>query len=149
MVRKRRKFLSGVGPEPGISPRRLRIGEGLRHALSGILRRGECRDPTLRDASIAVSEVRLSPDLRNATVFVMPLNGANATEIVAGLKRSTPFLKRLVAREVALRYTPELIFELDISFDRADRIAALLARPDVKRDLCLGGARTDIRDDVG
>ncbi len=87
--------------------------------------------------------------MRNATVFVMPLNGANATEIVAGLKRSTPFLKRLVAREVALRYTPELIFELDISFDQADRIAALLARPDVERDLCRGGARTETRDDVG
>jgi ribosome-binding factor A len=79
----------------------------------------------------------------------MPLGGANATEIVAGLKRSTPFLKRLVAHEVALRYTPNLIFELDISFDQADRIAALLARPDVERDLCGGGARTATHDDVG
>ena len=96
---------------------------------------GECRDPALRDASIAVTEVRFSPDLRNATVFVMPLGGANATEIVAGLKRSTPFLKRLVAGEVSLRYAPNLIFELDISFDQADRIAALLARPEVERDL--------------
>ena len=87
--------------------------------------------------------------MRNATVFVMPLNGANATEIIAGLKRSTPFLKRLVAHEVASRYTPDLIFELDISFDQADRIAALLARPDVERDLCPGGARTEAHDDVG
>ena len=141
--------MSGVGPEHGISQRRLRIGEELRHALSRILRRGECRDPALRDASIAITEVRFSPDLRNATVFVMPLAGTKATEIVTGLKRCTPFLKRLVAHEVALRYTPNLIFELDISFDRADRIAALLARPDVKRDLCPGGARTEIRDDLG
>jgi ribosome-binding factor A len=146
MVKKRRKFLSAVGPEHGISQRRLRIGEELRHTLSGILRRGECRDPALRDASIAITEVRFSPDLRNATVFVMPLAGTNATEIVAGLKRSTPFLKRLVAHEVALRYTPNLMFELDISFDRADRIAALLARPDVERDLCRGpGSNGDSR----
>jgi ribosome-binding factor A len=141
--------LSGVGPEHGISQRRLRIGEELRHTLSGILHRGECRDPALRDASIAVTEVRFSPDLRNATVFVMPLGGANATEIVAGLKRGTPFLKRLVAHEVALRYTPNLKFELDISFDQADRIAGLFARPDVQRDLCGGGARTETQDDVG
>jgi ribosome-binding factor A len=149
MVKKGRKFLSAVGPEHGISQRRLRIGEELRHTLSGILRRGECRDPALRDASIAVTEVRFSPDLRNATVFVMPLNGANATEIVAGLKRGTPFLKRLVAHEVALRYTPNLIFELDISFDQADRIATLLARPEVERDLCRGGVQTETHDDVG
>ena len=149
MVTKRPKFLSGVGPEHGISQRRLRIGEELRHTLSGILRRGECRDPTLRDANIAVTEVRFSPDLRNATVFVMPLSGANATEIVAGLKRGTPFLKRLVAHEVAFRYTPDLKFELDISFDQADRIAGLLARPDVERDLCRGGARPETHDDVG
>jgi ribosome-binding factor A len=149
MVRKRRKFLSGVGPEHGISQRRLRIGEELRHTLSGILRRGECRDPALRETSIAVTEVRFSPDLRNATVFVMPLGGTKATEIVAGLKRSTPFLKRLLAHEVALRYTPNLVFELDISFDQADRIAALLARPDVERDLCGGGTRTEAHDEVG
>jgi ribosome-binding factor A len=79
----------------------------------------------------------------------MPLGGTKATEIVAGLKRSTPFLKRLLAHEVALRYTPNLVFELDISFDQADRIAALLARPDVERDLCGGGTRTEAHDEVG
>ena len=114
--------------------------------LSKILREGECRDPALRDASIAVTEVRFSPDLRNATVFVMPLGGANATEIVAGLKRSTAFLKRLVAREVVLRYTPDLIFELDLSFDQADRITALLSRPEVERDL---RHNTESNDDAG
>ena len=110
--------------------------------LSKIFREGECRDPVLHDASIAVTEVRFSPDLRNATVFVMPLGGAKATEIVAALKRSTAFLKRLVAREVTLRYAPNLIFELDTSFDQADRIAALLARP-------LGAVRTENHDDAG
>ena len=152
MVRKRydrRRFATGAGTEGSIGQRRLRVGEELRHVLSKIFRQGECRDPALHDASIAVTEVRLSPDLRNATVFVMPLGGANATEIVAGLKRSTAFLKRLIAREVTLRYAPNLIFELDISFDQADRIAALLARPEVERDLCRGGARPETHDDVG
>jgi ribosome-binding factor A len=79
----------------------------------------------------------------------MPLAGANAPEIVAGLKRSTPFLKRLVAREVALRYTPDLIFKLDLSFDQADRIAALLARPEVERDLRRNAAQTESIDDAG
>src|ERR1700757_1956546 len=103
MVRKRydrRPSASGAGTEGGISQRRLRVGEELRHAISGILYRGECRDPALRDASIAVTEARVSPDLRNATVFVMPLGGSNAPEIIVGLRRSTPFLRRLLAREM-------------------------------------------------
>lgn len=135
MDRKWRQFPGEIKPERSPGQRQLRVGEELRHALCGILRRGDCRDPALRDASVAVTEVRLGADLRNATVFVMPLGGANAVEIVAGLKRSSAFLKRLVAREVALRYTPNLIFKLDVSFDQADRIAALLAQPEVERDL--------------
>ena len=87
--------------------------------------------------------------MRNATVFVMPLGGANATEIVAGLKRSTAFLKRRVAREVVLRHTPNLIFELDLSFDQADRITALLARPEVERDLRHTATRAENNDDAG
>ena len=149
MNRKWRQFPIEIKPKRNVSQRRLRVGEELRHALSGILRRGECRDPALRDTSIAVTEVRFTPDLRNATVFVMPLGGANATEIVAGLKRSTPFLKRLVACEVALRYTPNLIFQLDLSFDQADRIAALLARPEIERDLRRRAARAEDHDDAG
>ncbi len=76
--------------------------------LSEILRGGACRDPALREANITVTEVRLSPDLRNASVYVMPLGGANAAEIVAGLKRSTSFLRALIARELSLRYAPAL-----------------------------------------
>ena len=117
------------------SQRQLRVGEELRHALARILRDGECRDPVLENASITVTEVSMSPDLRNATAFVMPLAGTNATEVVAGLERSAVFLKGLVAREVQLRNTPNLVFALDESFDRADRISALLTRPEVARDL--------------
>ena len=107
----------------------------MRHAVSSILRQGACRDPTLRDASIAVTEVRVSRDLRNATVFVMPLGGANAAQVLVGLQRSSAFLRRCLARDVTLRYAPSLSFTLDVSFDQAERIAALLARPDVARDL--------------
>jgi len=117
------------------SQRQLRVGEELRHALARILRDGECRDPVLERVSITVTEVRMSPDLRNATAFVMPLAGTNATEIIAGLERSANFLKGLVGREVQLRNTPNLVFALDDSFDRADRITALLTRPEVARDL--------------
>jgi len=138
MVKKRRErqsFIRGTGTERGGSQRRLRVGEELRHALSKILREGECRDPALEKTSITVTEVRMSPDLRNATAFVMPLAGANAADVVAGLKRSAAFLKRLVAREVPLRNTPNLFFALDDLFDQADRISDLLARPEVARDL--------------
>ena len=117
------------------SQRQLRVGEELRHALARILRDGECRDPVLERVSITVTEVRMSPDLRNATAFVMPLAGTNATEIIAGLERSANFLKGLVAREVQLRNTPNLVFALDDTFDRAHRISALLTRPEVARDL--------------
>jgi len=85
----------------------------------------------------------MSPDLRNATAFVAPLGGENATEIVAGLKRSSAFLRRLVAREVPLRYAPHLVFALDGAFAQADRIASLLALPEVVRDLDRQGDRTE------
>src|SRR5579884_307220 len=84
------------------SQRQLRVGEELRHALAGLLRPGELRDPALHDTSITVTEVRVSPDLKNATAFVMPLAGANAGEIMAGLKRSAPYLKGRLARLVEI-----------------------------------------------
>lgn len=127
----------------GDSQRQLRVAEELRHALAKIFQQGECRDPALRDTSIAVTEVRMSPDLRNATAFVVPLGGENTPEIIAGLKRSSAFLRRLVAREVPLRYAPRLVFALDGAFAQADRIAALLARPEVVRDLDRPGDRTE------
>ena len=122
------------GPRPA-SQRQLRVGEELRHALAQLLRPGVLRDPALRDANITVVEVRLSPDLRNATAFVMPLAGAKADEIMAGLKRSAVFLKGQVARMVELRQVPNIVFALDGAFENAAHIAALLARPEVERDL--------------
>lgn len=93
------------------------------------------RDPALRDANITVSEVRVSPDLKNATAFVMPLAGAKTDEVLAGLKRGAVFIKGRVAQLVELRQVPNIVFALDDAFDNAARIAALLARPEVERDL--------------
>jgi len=115
--------------------RQLRVGEELRHALAQLLRPGELRDPALREANITVTEVRISPDLKNATVFVMPLAGANREEIMAGLTRSAPYLKGLLARTVELRQVPNLTFAFDTAFDSAAHIAALLHTPEVERDL--------------
>jgi ribosome-binding factor A len=143
--RERRRFTGGAGTATRASQRRLRVGEELRHALAKLLSEGECRDPALGNAHITVTEVRMSPDLRRATVFVMPLAGMNAPEVVAGLKRSAMFLKGRVAREVALRNAPDLFFALDGSFDQADRIAALLAQPEVSRDLGKPAARSKDR----
>jgi len=134
MPRRRAEREYGAAPR-AVGQRQLRVGEALRHALAQMLRPGELRDPALHDATITVTEVRLSPDLKNATVFVMPLAGANTGDILAGLGRSAPYLRGRLGRSVELRYTPNLVFALDRAFDSAERIAALLASPDVERDL--------------
>jgi ribosome-binding factor A len=131
---KRRDYDSVAGPRAA-SQRQLRVGEEIRHLLAQLLRPGELRDPALREANITVTEARLSPDLRNATAYVMPLAGANVGEIMRGLRRSAPFLKARLARELDLRYVPNLVFALDNAFESAERIATLLASPAVERDL--------------
>ena len=107
--------------------RQLRIGEELRHALASILGRGDVRDPGLEGRSVTVTEVRVSSDLRAATVFVAPLGGDDMEGALAALGRARPFLRRRVALDVQLRYVPSLSFVADDSFDQADRIARLLA----------------------
>jgi ribosome-binding factor A len=106
--------------------------------LSAILRQGELRHPALQNLSITVTEVRLSADLRDASVFVMPLGGVNAAEALAGLERCAGFLQRRLARDVPLRFAPRLVFTLDPSFDYAGRIDRLFALPEVQRDLRSG-----------
>jgi ribosome-binding factor A len=131
---RRREYDPAAGTRaPG--QRQLRVGEELRHLLAELLRPGELRDPALREANVTVTEVRLSPDLRNATAFVMPLGGANAAEIMAGLRRSAPFLKNRLARKIELRQMPNIAFALDDAFESAARISALLSSPAVERDL--------------
>jgi ribosome-binding factor A len=117
------------------SQRQLRVGEELRHALSRILQRGALRDPALQGVAVTVTEVRISPDLKNATAYVMPLGGVGREAVLEGLARSAGYLRGQIAREVPLRFTPGLAFALDTSFDHASRINELLHRPEVERDL--------------
>lgn len=119
----------------GPSLRLLRVNESLRHALSSILMKEDLHNPVLEAASITVSEVRCSPDLRNATAFVMPLGGENLEEILAGLNQAAPYLSGLLGRGVHLKYSPKLKFKADESFAEAKKIDQLLADPKVARDL--------------
>ncbi len=118
------------------SQRQLRVGEEVRHALSFILARGEVHDPELVGKAITVTEVRISPDLKNATAFVVPLGGlGKPEEIVAALNRIKSFLRHRVAQSVHLRSAPNLSFVADTSFDEAGHINDLLHSPEVARDL--------------
>lgn len=117
------------------SQRQLRVGEELRHAVAWILERGEIHDPGLGQAPVTVTEVRVSPDLRYATAFVMPLGGGDTESVVAALNRAAPFVRRQVGRTVKLRYLPSLTFVADPSFDQASHIENLLRDPAVARDL--------------
>ena len=118
----------------GKSVRLLRIGEQVRHVLAGVLGRGEVRDPVLETHIVSVSEVRVSPDLRIATAFVKALGGDD-DEVLAALKRNAKYLRGEVARSMSTKYTPELKFRLDDSYEEASRIDALLRDPKVARDL--------------
>lgn len=124
----------GAGKTP--SQRQLRFGEEIRHALAWIIERGEIRDPRLIGLPVTVTEVRVSPDLRNATVFVVPLGGGNdSKKLIDALGTATPFLRYRVAQSVTLKYVPNLIFKADASFDQANRIHDLLKEPIVARDI--------------
>ena len=118
----------------GQSPRSLRVGEEMRHALARIFEHG-LHDPALAGVALTVTEVRVSPDLKHATVFVVPLSGSHAADVMAGLKRAEGYLRRALAQAVKLRYAPALHFTLDTSFEHATQIDALLRRPEVARDL--------------
>lgn len=115
--------------------RQLRVGEELRHLLAELFERGDMRDPDLRDASITVTAVDVSPDLRNATAFVMPLGGQDEKRLLAAMRRAAPWFRAQVGERAGLRHAPEIRFEIDRTFDEADKIGALLRRPDVARDI--------------
>src|SRR5262249_47080182 len=119
----------------GQSQRQLRVGEELRHQLALLLERGEWRAPGRRGAPIPGTAVDASPDLRTATAFVMPRGGQDEQRVLAAMRRAAPWFRARVGERARLRYAPELRFEIDRSFDEADRIGALLRRPDVARDL--------------
>lgn len=128
----KRKHRAGFA---GPSQRQLRAAELVRHALVGVLARDELRDPALIGALIIVGEVRASPDLRHMHVFVAPLGGGDPAPLAEALNRAAPYLRGRLAREVDLRNAPALHFLADTSYAFAQRIDAVLAAPEVARDL--------------
>jgi ribosome-binding factor A len=119
----------------GRSVRLLRVGEQVRHALAEVLMRGDVHDETLASHPVSVTEVRMSPDLRHATVFVKPLLGKDEPVVLKALRTNTAFLQSEVARRVNLKYAAKLKFLADESFDEGSHIDSLLRSPKVARDL--------------
>jgi ribosome-binding factor A len=125
------KFHDARGP----SQRQLRVGELIRRTLSQVLARGDVHDPELNRMSITVGEVRTSPDLKIATVYVMPLGGGNREEAIQALKRNKGELRHELMRDMTLKYAPDLRFVIDETFDQMDETRRLFAQDAVRRDL--------------
>jgi len=119
----------------GGSQRQLRVGELIRHELAAMLSRGDVHDPVIETHMITVPEVRMSADLRLATVYIMPLGGRDEQDVLAALDRNKRYLRGEIARRVNLKFAPEIRFRIDERFDEAERIEKLLRTPDVQRDL--------------
>ncbi len=132
-------------PVKGPSQRQLRVGELLRHTLADIFRKADIRDPELEGVSVTVTEVRPSPDMRHAVVFVEPLGGKNADTVIEALNRNRAFLRGQLGHEIALKFTPELRFVEDKSFAEAARIDDILRSEKVARDLKTPGGTEDER----
>jgi ribosome-binding factor A len=117
------------------SQRQLRVGELIRHELADMLSRGAIHDPVIERHMITVPEVSMSPDLRLATIYVMPLGGHDEDEVIAALDRNKRYVRGEIARRVNLKFAPEVRFRIDERFDEAERIEKLLRTPAVQRDL--------------
>ena len=125
----------GARAAAGPSQRQLRAGELVRHALVELLREETLADPALENVSVTLTEVRMSPDLRHALCFILPLGGEHTPEVVAGLNRASRFLRGRLGRIVELKFTPDLKFVSDDSFAAAERMNRLFDDPKVRRDL--------------
>jgi ribosome-binding factor A len=125
----------GRRPPAGPSQRQLRAGELVRHALVDIVRREKLADPALADVIVTISEVRVSPDLKQALCFVEPLGGKEAVAVIKALNRASRFFRGRLGEAIDMKFTPELKFVHDNSFDTASHINALLDDPRVRRDL--------------
>ena len=121
--------------DSGPSQRQLRVGELVRHALAEVLARGEAPDEVLASHPVTVPEVRMSPDLKLATAYVMPLGGRDQKAVLEALERNRKYLRGEVVRRVKMKFAPELRFRIDERFDEAERIDRLLRSPEVARDL--------------
>ena len=129
------KFHDGPGP----SQRQLRVGELIRRTLSDVLMQGDVHDPDLNGMSITVSEVRISPDLKIATVYVLPLGGGWREEAIKALARNKGELRRQITKQMNLKYAPDLRFVIDETFDKMDETRALFQQDKVRQDLDGGG----------
>ncbi len=125
------KFSEGPGP----SQRQLRVGELIRRTLSEVLQRGDIHDPDLNRLSVSVGEVRTSPDLKIATAYVMPLGGQGQDQVVELLARNKNELRRAIGKVTNLKYTPDLRFRLDETFDQMDETRRMFDQDTVRRDL--------------
>jgi ribosome-binding factor A len=119
----------------GGSQRQLRVGELIRHELADMLSRGDIHDPVIQAHMITVPEVRMTPDLRLATIYVMPLGGRDVDEVIAAMDRNKRYVRGEIARRVNLKFAPEIRFRADERFEEAERIEKLLRTPAVQRDL--------------
>ena len=124
-----------ANPATGPSQRQLRVGELMRHALSEMLSRGDIHDDVLAAHLITIPEVRMSPDLKLASIYVMPLGGKDLEPVLAALTRNKRYIRAQVAHAVNLKFAPDIRFLADASFEEATRIDRLLASDKVKRDL--------------
>ena len=120
---------------PSGSQRQLRVGELVRHALADMLTRGDVHDPVIEGHMITIPEVRVTADLRLATIYVMPLGGRDAETVVAAFERHKKFLRAEIAHRINLKFAPDIRFRVDDRFTEAERIDKLLRSPDVQRDL--------------
>src|SRR6202043_2926217 len=117
----------------GGSQRQLRVGELIRHEMADMLVRGDVHDPVIQTHMITVPEVRMSPDLRLATIYVMPLGGRDAKDVLDALERNKRYLRGEIAHRVNLKFAPDIRFQLDERFEEAERIEKLLRTPQVRR----------------
>ena len=120
---------------PGGSQRQLRVGELVRHALAEMLTRGDVHDPVIEAHMITIPEVRVTADLRLATIYVMPMGGRDTEDVLAAFERHKKFLRAELAHRINLKFAPDIRFRVDDRFAEAERIDKLLRSPDVKRDL--------------
>ena len=130
----RRNSRAGEAPGHGPSQRQLRVGELVRHCIAEMLSRGQIHDDVLAEHVVTIPEVRMTSDLRLATVYVMPLGGEDTEPVLAALERNKRFIRGEVAEAVNLKFAPDLRFRADETFDEASRIDALLDSPAVRRD---------------
>jgi ribosome-binding factor A len=131
----RRRHQRDPGTSQMLSQRQLRVGELVRHALAEMLTRGAVHDPVIQGHLITVPEVRMTADLRLATIYVVPLGGRDAQAVLTALERNKRFLRGEIARRINLKFAPDIRFRIDERFDEAERIEKLLRTPAVQRDL--------------